>query len=164
LNGELLVSLRPPVLAAIPVIVGSYWIYRDFLILEKPQTNIISQIALEHLDDESVLLAGYSYDRAFSCKSGPNEKTNARWSKYLYYLNPGQVIKFTTVPRPFRTIKELRSEIKSAEASGKKRLIIIGSHKQTRYVSLAVEKFIRRKRKCDVQKFISANIAICNLT
>jgi len=163
-RGELLVSLRPPVLAAILVIFGSYWVYRDFLILEKPQTNIISQIALAHLDDESVLLAGCSYDRAFSCKAGPNEKTNSRWSKYLYYLNPGQVIKFTTVPRPFRTIEELRSEIKSAEAFGKKRLIIIGSRKQTRYVSLAVEEFIRRKRKCDVQKFISANIAICNLT
>jgi hypothetical protein len=141
-----------------------YWIFRDYYEVEKPQTREMARYVAERLAPDTGLVTGCEPGPPFDCSVNPGSRTDADWSKYLYYLNYRKLPILDIVPDVFHTMKDLDNIIENYTLSDIKHIFIMGSRAGTGYVETAVRHLDSRNVPCTKLYFHAAVVAECTLT
>jgi 4-amino-4-deoxy-L-arabinose transferase-like glycosyltransferase len=152
-----------PVTTTLLVFLASFWIFPDHYLTEKPQTREMVRYVLTEYSGEDVLLTGCEKGSPFDCAIGPGKKTDADWSKYLFYLNYDKLPATAIVPDVYNSFEDLDKMYTSYLSAGKKRIIFMGSRAGEIYVADALKHLKSRLGSCRTRSFHLAIASICQI-
>lgn len=155
------VPATPVLLVAALATSSLYWIVRDYYVVDKEQAREVSQFVRSIAGPSDVIVAGCQEGPPFECKVGPGSRTDADWSKYLYYLNYETLPELRIVPETFAGPIELRALLDRLEARGYDRLIALGSRAGRGYVLALADEMKARGKTCTETWFHQALAAVC---
>lgn len=156
-------ATTPVVLMSALTVLATYWIVRDYYVVDKEQVRELVHYVRTHATQNSAILTGCDPGPPFECALGTGARTDADWSKYLYYLNYDHLPELTVVPDAFNTVGEIDGLLARYRAAGKDTLIVFGSRAGTGYVGLAKDFLAQRSISCQVVEFHLALAATCPL-
>ncbi len=155
-------ALQVVIMAAV-AIPASYWIFRDYYEVDKPQTRELARYVISNSDNSTAIITGCNPNPPFECALGEGRRTDADWSKYLYYLNYNDLPNLPIVPDVFEDLEGLDRLVDEYRANGKRRLILMGSRTGVGYVNKAVPHLERLGFVCSRTQFHLAEAAECSL-
>ncbi len=154
-----------PVLLAFALATTSlFWILRDYYEVDKEQVRELGRYVRTVVGPNDAIVTGCETKAPFECALGPGRRTDADWSKYLYYLNYESLPSLTMIPDVFHDQTELDTLFDLYRRDGKERVILMGSRRGFGYIEDALPHIKARGYACEVKQFHSAAVALCPLS
>ena len=143
---------------------AAYWVFRDYYEVDKPQTRELAQFVLSKADSSTAIVTGCNPNPPFECALGDGRRTDADWSKYLYYLNYAHLPEMSLIPSVFDDLAGLDHLIIDYRKQGKRQLILMGSRSGVGYVDTAVAHLDLQGIMCRQTRYHLAVAAECALS